>query len=200
MELAPRIHEGHSKGRTVPGSRADSTHSLGRWFRRNCISFKTILFPPVEQSEVLIAACQEVLMLTSLPSLRTAASSQQFISQETQPSDTTYFPKQEDFKEWLFIFGAAAQMLISTCFILVYSQPISPYLSMLPRPVFKHQRSDFSASAVAVTSGVCSRTQLRNGLTRGMNGTVFRGQKQYVNVYLFQCEEERSSKQNSRII
>lgn len=62
MELAPRIHEGHSEGRTVPGSRADSTHSLGRWFRSNCISFKTILFPPAEESEVLIGAYQEVLM------------------------------------------------------------------------------------------------------------------------------------------
>lgn len=64
----------------------------------------------------------------------------------------------------------------------------------------KLQRSDFSASAIAVTSGVCSRTQLRNGLTRGMNRTVFRGQKQYVNVCLFQCEEERSRKQNHLIM
>lgn len=52
MELAPRIHEGHSKGRTVPGSRANGTHSLGRRLRRNCISFKTALFPPVEEWEV----------------------------------------------------------------------------------------------------------------------------------------------------
>lgn len=46
MELAPGVHEGNSEGRAVPGSRADSTHSLGRWLRRNCISFKIILFPP----------------------------------------------------------------------------------------------------------------------------------------------------------
>lgn len=97
MELAPRIHEWHSEGRTVPGSRADSTHSLGRWFRRNCISFKTILFPPVEESEVLIGACQEELMLTSLPSLRTAASFQQLTSQKTQPSDTMPFPKKHGY-------------------------------------------------------------------------------------------------------
>lgn len=99
MELAPRIHEGHSEGRAVPGSRADSTHSLGRWFRRNCISFKTILFPPVEESEVLIGACQEELMVTSLPSLRTDASSQQHTCYKIQPLDTMHFPKQEDCKE-----------------------------------------------------------------------------------------------------
>lgn len=45
MELASRIHEGHSEGRTVPRSRADGTHSLGRRLRRNCISFKITLFP-----------------------------------------------------------------------------------------------------------------------------------------------------------
>lgn len=50
MELAPRIHKGHIEGRTVPRSRADCTHSLGRRFRRNCISFKTVVFPPVQKS------------------------------------------------------------------------------------------------------------------------------------------------------
>lgn len=49
MELAPRIHEGHSEGRTVPGSRANGTHSLGRRLRSNCVSFKTAFFPPVEE-------------------------------------------------------------------------------------------------------------------------------------------------------
>lgn len=49
MELAPRIHKGHSKGRTVPGSGTNCTHSLGRRLRRNCISFKTAFFPPVER-------------------------------------------------------------------------------------------------------------------------------------------------------
>lgn len=47
MELAPRIHEGHSEGRTVPGSRANGTHSLGRRLRSNCVSFKTAFFPPL---------------------------------------------------------------------------------------------------------------------------------------------------------
>ena len=47
MELAPRIHEGYSEGRTVPGSRANGAHSLGRGLRSNCVSFKTALFPPV---------------------------------------------------------------------------------------------------------------------------------------------------------
>lgn len=47
MKLAPRIHEGHSEGRTVPGSRADGTHSLGRRLRSNCLSFKPALFPPL---------------------------------------------------------------------------------------------------------------------------------------------------------
>lgn len=46
MELAPRIHKGNSEGRTVPRSRADSAHSLGSRFRRNCVSFKIILIPP----------------------------------------------------------------------------------------------------------------------------------------------------------
>lgn len=49
MELAPRIHEGHREGRTVPGSRADGAHSLGGRLGRNCVSFKTVLFPPVEE-------------------------------------------------------------------------------------------------------------------------------------------------------
>lgn len=66
MELAPSIHEGDSEGRTVPRSRTDSTHSLGRRFRRNRVSFKIILVPPVEETEVLIGAWQEVFMLTSL--------------------------------------------------------------------------------------------------------------------------------------
>lgn len=66
MELGPRIHKGNSEGRTVTRSRADSAHSLGRRFRRNYISFKIILVPPVEETEVLIGACQEVFMLTFL--------------------------------------------------------------------------------------------------------------------------------------
>ena len=47
MELAPSIHEGYSEGKTVPGSRANGTRSLGRRFRINCISFKTALFLPL---------------------------------------------------------------------------------------------------------------------------------------------------------
>lgn len=64
MELAPGTQEGNSEGRTVPRSRADSAHSLGSRFRRNCVSFKIILIPPVEETEVLIGAWQEVLMVT----------------------------------------------------------------------------------------------------------------------------------------
>lgn len=55
MELAPGIHEGNSEGRTVPRRRADSTHSLGRRFRRNCVSFKIILIPPFRTGPLSIS-------------------------------------------------------------------------------------------------------------------------------------------------
>lgn len=64
MKLAPRIHEGHSEGRTVPGSRADGTHSLGRRLRSNCLSFKPALFPPVKEPEVHIWARQQAFTQT----------------------------------------------------------------------------------------------------------------------------------------
>lgn len=163
MELAPRIHKGNSEGGTVPRSRADSTHSLGRRFRRNCISFKIILVPPVEETEVLIGACQEVFMLTSLrvsEQLFLPRVSPPFRCYETwNPLEHTmfcsiHFPKQEDCyfsedsKARMVILGAAAHIL-STCFILLYSQPFSPSSSCQP-----NQTSDFCAS-----SGVCSYTQ-----------------------------------------
>lgn len=55
MELAPSIHEGDSEGRTVPRSRTDSTHSLGRRFRRNRVSFKIILVPPFRTGPLCIS-------------------------------------------------------------------------------------------------------------------------------------------------
>ena len=129
MELAPRIHEGHSEGRAVPGSRADSTHSLGRWFRRNCISFKTILFPPVEESEVLIGACQEELMVTSLPSLRTDASSQQHTCHKIQPLDTMHFPSRKTVRNsYLFLVLYTAKHKLNTATLPTY-QPLSQYVT-----------------------------------------------------------------------
>lgn len=47
MELAPWIHKRHSEGRTMPRSRANGTHSLGRRFRRNNISIKITFFSPL---------------------------------------------------------------------------------------------------------------------------------------------------------
>ena len=87
MELASRIHEGHSEGRTVPGSRADGAHSLGRRLGRNCISFKTALFPPLEEPEVHILAHTQVFIQTCPEYVLCVMYC------------AMYFPKQEDDKE-----------------------------------------------------------------------------------------------------